>query len=62
MILKAGLIILVGAWVPLFAVGLADSTANPIGLGLFAWGGSLLGAIVTVVGLFVATYRLLRRR
>jgi hypothetical protein len=62
MMLKAGLVMLVGSWVPLFAVGIADPTANPIGLALFAWGGSLVGAIVTVAGLIVATYRLMRRR
>jgi hypothetical protein len=58
--LKAGLIILVGSWVPLFAVGLLVPNSNPVGLGLLAWGGSLVGLIVTAVGLVIAVVRFLR--
>jgi hypothetical protein len=58
--LKAGLIILVASWVPLFAVGLLMPSSNPIGLGLLAWGGSLIGLIVTAIGLVVAVVRFLR--
>lgn len=58
--LKAGLVILVASWLPLFAVGLADPTANPVGLGLLGWGGSVIGLFVTAAGLVTATFRLLR--
>ncbi len=58
--LKAGLVILVASWLPLFAVGLADPTANPVGLGLLGWGGSVIGLLVTAAGLVTATFRLLR--
>jgi hypothetical protein len=59
--LKAGLILLVASWVPLFAVGILDSSANPVGLGLLAWGGSLLGLVVAAAGLVTAAFRFLRR-
>lgn len=58
--LKAGLVILVASWLPLFAVGLADPTANPVGLGLLGWGGSVIGLLVTAAGLVTATFCLLR--
>lgn len=51
---------LVGSWLPLFAVGILFVDSNPIGLALFAWAGSLLGLVVTVIGLFAASIRYLR--
>jgi hypothetical protein len=59
--LKAGLIILVASWVPLFAVGIADASANPVGLALLGWGGSALGLAVAASGVAAAAFRFLRR-
>jgi hypothetical protein len=58
--LKAGLVILVGSWLPLFAVGLTDPAANPIGLGLLGWAGSMVGLVMMAAGIVTAAYRLLR--
>jgi hypothetical protein len=58
--LKAGLVILVASWLPLFAVGLADPSANPVGLGLLGWGGSLVGLVVAAAGCVAAAFRFLR--
>jgi hypothetical protein len=48
--IRAGLIILVLSWVPLLIVGLLDPNANPIGLGLLAWLGSLIALIIIAIG------------
>ena len=43
--------ILVLSWVPLLVVGLLHPDSNPIGLGLLAWAGSLVGLVVAAIGL-----------
>ena len=58
--IKIGLLILVVSWVPLLVVGLLDSSSNPVGLGLLAWGGSLIGIIVAAIGLLLWAVRLAR--
>jgi hypothetical protein len=55
--IRTGAILLFGSWVPLVAVGLMDHTANPIGLGLLALAGSVVGAAVIALGLLVALFR-----
>ena len=60
MVIKVGLLILVASWVPLLAVGLLNPKSNPIGLGLLAWAGSVVGIIVAAVGLVLWTIRLVR--
>jgi len=49
--IKIGPLILVASWVPLLVIGLLDPSSNPVGLGLLAWGGSLVGIIVAAIGL-----------
>jgi hypothetical protein len=55
--IRIGLLILVASWVPLLVVGLLDPNSNPIGLGLLAWGGSLVGIVVAAVGLVLRAIR-----
>jgi hypothetical protein len=55
--IRAGLMLLFGSWAPLFVVGVLDSSANPIGLGLLALGGSLVAICVLALGLLVALFR-----
>jgi hypothetical protein len=57
---KIGLLILVVSWVPLLVVGMLDPSSNPVGLGLLAWGGSLIGIIVAAIGLLLWAVRLAR--
>lgn len=54
---RMGIVILVGSWAPLVAVGLTDPASNPIGLGLLAMGGSLAGVALIVVGLLSTLFR-----
>ena len=58
--IKIGLPILVVSWVPLLVVGMLDPSSNPVGLGLLAWGGSLIGIIVAAIGLLLWAVRLAR--
>jgi len=55
--IRTGLILLIGSWIPLVAVGMMDPEANPIGLGLLAIGGSLVGMAVLAVGLLLVLFR-----
>jgi hypothetical protein len=57
---RAGFMLLFGAWVPLVAVGLMDPESNPIGLGLLALAGSLVGAVLIAIGMLVALFHLAR--
>jgi hypothetical protein len=57
-LIRAGLAIIVLAWLPLLAVGMLDPTANPIGPGLLAWAGSLFGLVVAAIGVIRALMRL----
>jgi len=50
-VINIGLLILVASWVPLLVVGLSNPNSNPIGLGLLAWTGSLVGIGVVLIGL-----------
>jgi hypothetical protein len=59
-VIKIGLLILVASWVPLLVVGLLDPSSNPIGFGLLAWAGSLVGIIVVAIGLLLWAVRLVR--
>ncbi|HEX5453950.1 MAG TPA: hypothetical protein VFX06_09170 [Stellaceae bacterium] len=52
--IKTGLAIAVLSWAPLFNVGSLDPTSNPVGLGLLAWVGSLLGSAIAAIGLIAA--------
>jgi hypothetical protein len=54
---RVGLYLLFGSWLPLIAVGLLDPSSNPIGLGLLGLAGSLLGAILLPIGLLVSLFR-----
>ena len=60
MVIKVGLLILVASWVPLLAVGLLNPKSNPIGLGLLAWAGSLVGIVVAAVGAILWAIRAAR--
>ena len=51
--IRIGLFLLVASWVPLLVVGLLHPDSNPIGLGLLAWAGSLIGLVVTTIGLLL---------
>ena len=55
--IKIGLLILVASWVPLLVVGMLHPDSNPIGLGLLAWTGSLVGIIVAAIGLLLWAIR-----
>jgi hypothetical protein len=59
-VIKVGLLILVASWVPLLAVGLLNPKSNPIGLGLLAWAGSLVGIVVAAVGAILWAIRAAR--
>jgi hypothetical protein len=50
-LIKAGLAISILSWLPLLVVGALDPTANPIGLGLLAWVGNVLGIAIAAFGL-----------
>ena len=49
--IRIGLLIFLASWVPLLVVGLLNPSSNPIGLGLLAWAGSLVGIGIVLVGL-----------
>ena len=51
--IRIGLFLLVASWVPLLVVGLLYPDSNPIGLGLLAWAGSLIGIILAAIGLLL---------
>ena len=57
-LIKAGLAIAVLSWLPLLVVGMLDPTANPIGAGLLAWVGTVLGLIVAAFGMIRSLIRL----
>ena len=46
-----GAFIAVASWVPLWIVEAYDRYAMPVGLGLFAFAGSLVGGVIAVVGI-----------
>jgi hypothetical protein len=46
-----GVFIAVASWVPLWIVEAYDRYAMPVGLGLFAFAGSLVGGVIAVVGI-----------
>ncbi|HSP23765.1 MAG TPA: hypothetical protein VLQ65_01190 [Saliniramus sp.] len=59
----AGILLAVGAWLPLLA-GLAldpegEVIGNALGLGLLAWFGSALGFLVIIVGLVIRLRQML---
>lgn len=58
--IRTGALILLGSWLPLFAVGFMDPASNPIGLGLLAMAGSAVGAVVIVLGLLASLVRHMR--
>jgi len=45
-----GVLIAAGSWVPLLIVEAYDRYAMPVGLGLFALAGSLVGGVIALVG------------
>jgi hypothetical protein len=57
---RVGILVLLGSWLPLIAVGVMDPAANPIGLGLLAIAGSAVGLLLTGAGLVVILFRRLR--
>jgi hypothetical protein len=57
-LIKAGLAIAVLSWLPLLVIGTLDPTVNPVGAGLLAWAGSLLGVVIAAVGLIRSLLRL----
>jgi hypothetical protein len=59
-VIGIGLFLLVASWVPLLVVGLLHPDSNPIGLGLLAWAGSLVGLILAAIGLLLRAIRLAR--
>jgi len=60
--LKLGALILVGSWVPLLVAGFVLGMDNPVGLGLLAWAGSLLGLGLIGLGAAAWLLRLVRGR
>jgi hypothetical protein len=59
-VIRIGLLILVASWVPLLVVGLLNPSSNPIGLGLLAWAGSLVGIVGAAVGAILWAIRAAR--
>jgi hypothetical protein len=59
-VIKIGLSVLVASWVPLCVVAFLHPNSNPIGLGLLAWAGSLVGIIVAAIGVLRRTIRAAR--
>ena len=55
--LAVGLFIAMASWVPLWIVEARDPYSMPIGLGLFAVAGSVVGGVIALIGLV----RLVRR-
>jgi len=55
--IRAGVLILVLSWVPLLFAGVVLGHDNPVGLGLLAWAGSVLGLVLLAIGLVVAVVR-----
>ena len=49
--IRIGLFLLAASRVPLLVVGVLYPDSNPIGLGLLALAGSLVGLVVTGIGL-----------
>jgi hypothetical protein len=56
-VIRIGLLIFLGSWLPLLVVGLLHLDSNPIGLGLLAWVGSLGGIIVAAIRLLLRPIR-----
>jgi hypothetical protein len=49
-VLAIGLFIAVASWAPLMIVEANDPQAMPVGLGLFTFAVSLLGAVIALIG------------
>jgi len=56
-VIRIGLLIFLGSWLPLLVVGLLHPDSNPIGLCLLAWVGSLGGIIVAAIRLLLRPIR-----
>jgi hypothetical protein len=52
-VIKIGLLILAESRTPLLVVGTFHPDSNPIGLGLLAWVGSMVGIIVAAMGVLL---------
>ena len=59
--IAVGLAIAVASWVPLWIVEAYDRYAMPVGLGLFAIAGSIVGGGIALVGLARLVIRVFRR-
>jgi hypothetical protein len=61
-----GILLAIGAWLPLLAAIVIDPdgrvVGNGLGLGLLAWLGSALGFLVIIVGLLVRLTQMLSAR
>jgi hypothetical protein len=55
-----GAFIATASWVPLWIVEALDRHAMPVGLGLFAFAGSLIGGVIALVGLIQLVIRVSR--
>jgi hypothetical protein len=49
--LALGIFIAIASWVPLLIVEAYDRYAMPVGLGIFAFAGCLVGCVIALVGL-----------
>jgi hypothetical protein len=58
LMLRVGVLIFIISWIPLLVAGFVFGMDNPIGFGLFAWGGSALGLLLIGIGLVAWPVRL----
>jgi hypothetical protein len=48
--IAVGLFIAIASWIPLWIVEAHDRYAMPVGLGLFAFAGCLVGCVIALIG------------
>jgi hypothetical protein len=58
--IRVGLLILIGAWIPLVVAGTLRPDSNPVGFGVLAWLGSLHGLAIVAIGVLILGVRLAR--
>jgi hypothetical protein len=55
--IRVGMFVLVGSWLPLLAVSVVDPSANPIELNLLGAAGKLVGGVVLGLGFLDSMFR-----
>ena len=55
--IRAGMLVLIGSWLPLIAVSIIDPAANPIELNLLGAAGKIVGGVAVGLGFLDSVFR-----